>query len=86
MTPEDPAREARETLKRASEGINAADAVLAEAEQVKVAQRVGYLARKLGYHPRTVRRWCESGQIAATLMPSGRWRIEQSEVDRLTHK
>lgn len=70
---------------KAAEAAGAeAGAVLAEAEQIKVAQRVGYLARKLGYHPRTVRRWCESGRIVATQMPSGRWRIEVAEVERLT--
>ena len=65
-------------------GIEAARQVLEEAEaEIKVSQRVSYLARKLELHPRTIRRWCKSGQIVASQFPSGRWRISLEEVYRL---
>lgn len=83
MTPEDPAREARDLLKVVDEADAAATAVLAEAEMVKAGQRSAYLARRLGLSKRTIRSWCQSGKIDADQLPSGRWRIALSEVQRL---
>lgn len=83
MSAEDPAREARETLKQADEADAQAVAVLADAEMVKAGQRSAYLARRLGLSKRTIRSWCQSGKIDADQLPSGRWRIALAEVQRL---
>lgn len=66
-TPEDTARE---LLKQAD-------------HEIRAAERVAYLARKLDLTPRTIRSWCKAGHISAIQLPSGRWRIAMSEVHRL---
>jgi excisionase family DNA binding protein len=40
-------------------------------------------ADALGVTAQTIRRWIEAGQIKAVALPSGHFRIPQSEIDRL---
>jgi putative resolvase len=37
----------------------------------------------LGVHARTIQRWARAGRIVVVRLPSGRLRIERSEIDRL---
>ncbi len=67
--------------------LAAARQVLKDAgREIKAGERVAYLARKLCVTPRTVRNWCLLERIKAERMPSGRWRIPSSEVQRLMSK
>ena len=39
-------------------------------------------ARQIGKHPSTLKRWVLEGLIVAVQLPSGRFQIRQSQVDR----
>ena len=43
----------------------------------------GEVARALGYHPNTVREWCETGRIAGAQrpVPGAQWRIPRTWLD-----
>lgn len=41
------------------------------------------VANLLRYDPSTIRRWCETRKIAASLLPGGTWRIHKSVIDKL---
>ena len=43
----------------------------------------GEVARRLNTDPRTVRRWVETGQLAAITLPSGRLRFRREDVEAL---
>lgn len=73
MTPEDPAREARETLKQA-------DQVILESQRLL---HVAFVARQLACHPETVRAWIRRDLIAFVKLPGGRYRIPAAECERL---
>lgn len=40
-------------------------------------------ATQLGVTPRTLQRWAESGKFPSIILPSGRRRFRQSDVDAL---
>ena len=41
------------------------------------------VAKKLKVRPRTVREWIKKGQIKASKLPSGQWRIKEEELRRI---
>lgn len=41
------------------------------------------VAELFGVKPRTVREWINSGKLKGIKIPSGRWRVAQSEVTEL---
>jgi excisionase family DNA binding protein len=49
-------------------------------EQLLTTKQVAFI---LNLQPVTIRRWIESGHLAAIRLPSGEYRVRQSEVDRV---
>lgn len=47
------------------------------------ALSVGFVARRLGVHPRTVSRWIADGKCAASRTIGGHYRIPPAEFQRL---
>lgn len=45
---------------------------------------INQAAQRLGVHPNTVRNAIDTGKIHATKV-LGRWRIKESEIDRVLH-
>lgn len=43
----------------------------------------GAVARALSTDPRTVRRWVETGKLAAIVLPNGRYRFKREDVEAL---
>lgn len=43
-----------------------------------------HAAERLDIHPDTLRRWINQGHVAGVRLPSGRWRVEEREINRLT--
>jgi putative resolvase len=43
----------------------------------------GKAARLIGVSFRTLKRWIYSGEISAQKMPNGRYRIQESEINRI---
>lgn len=46
----------------------------------------GFAARKFGVTRVTIQRWVAAGHLHATRLPSGTWRINASDIDRLLGK
>lgn len=42
-----------------------------------------HAAERLDVHPDTLRRWINQGLVAGVRLPSGRWRVEVKELERL---
>jgi excisionase family DNA binding protein len=38
------------------------------------------VARRLGVHPETVRRWIRDGKLEAIQLPSGRWGVAEYRI------
>ena len=50
------------------------------------ALSIGKAAEQLGVHPDTVRTYLKAGKLDGWRLPSGRWRIDAADVDRLRRR
>lgn len=46
----------------------------------RLYRAVWWVAQRAGVDERTVRRWCENGQVISVRLPSGQYRIEVDEA------
>ena len=47
---------------------------------------IGQAAERLGVHPDTLRSYLKSGDLDGWRLPSGRWRIDAEEVERVRRR
>jgi len=66
--------------------MNPRDAIQRADRELNHAERLMSLAktaRALDVCPRTVRRWIDSGRLAAVRYPSGRWRVSSIVIAQI---
>jgi putative resolvase len=66
---------------RARRALADADAEIQRVERLLISAEA--VARRLGYTAATIRSWIHAGRIAYVKSPTGRYRIPESELDRL---
>lgn len=44
---------------------------------------IGDVAKALGVHPRTIKRWATAGKLELIVLPGGKFRIAEPEFDRI---